>query len=172
MRSAHGYVSYLGIYTVLYCCTMYLYSMIHSLSVLLLCTGHTLILSSSVSRNKPNQRTVVSMITVLYVLNLTYIIIQWQLLGQWTVINGATRKATFLNTIDGPSPSLFAFCNFIFYLGFVVSDALLVSYCFSINMTSCSRFEMVSKDLAVLPCLGHVTPCHCCPIRHVCRGVR
>lgn len=66
--------------------------------------------------------------SILYTISMITFIIEWWWLDQWMVVNGSTRATMFLSTLEGPVPSLYAFNNFVFYLGFVLSDVFLVSY--------------------------------------------
>lgn len=86
--------------------------------------------SFTVSReSRRTEKVVVTAITTIYVLYILDWIIQCYWRHQSMVANGGTWESIFVTwVLVGPPPALFAFDDFVYFSGFAVSDALLVSY--------------------------------------------
>ncbi|PPQ79586.1 hypothetical protein CVT25_003467 [Psilocybe cyanescens] len=114
----------MGVYTMVYAGTMYLYLSKKA--------------GSSISR------TVLSAISVLYLLCVSEFVIQWFFLDLTIVDNGDTRESIFFQTLGGSPDWIILLSDFQFYSALMVSDGLLIWRCFHVWGRS---FKVVSVPL-------------------------
>ncbi|PPQ90918.1 hypothetical protein CVT25_007845 [Psilocybe cyanescens] len=101
----------MGIYTMVYGGTMYLYL--------------------SKKPANPNRRVVLSAISVLYLLCFLNFIVEWYYLDWTTVTTGDTRQSIFLETVDGIQ-WIWILNLFLENFLFIISDGLLIWRCYHI----------------------------------------
>lgn len=117
------YASPLGIYTMVYGGTVYIYSTCsHS--------QFEKIFTEFAVTKKPantNRRMVLIAISVLYMLSFVYFIFEWYFVDWSLVVNGESRDSMFWSTLGAPI-WCDGFESFLFDASLVVSDGLLVRY--------------------------------------------